>query len=137
MESTDKKSIYVYAAWIISILAFLGSIYYSDFLHIPPCSLCWYQRIAMYPLFFIFPVGIFLKDKKVFYYALPLIVLGFLLSFYQVLLQMGLINNFLVNCGLGVDCAQITYTLFGFLTIPMQSSLAFGALIVLSYLYER
>lgn len=34
----------------VALLATLGSLWFSESAGFPPCDLCWYQRIAMYPL---------------------------------------------------------------------------------------
>jgi disulfide bond formation protein DsbB len=34
----------------VALLATAGSLWYSESAGFPPCELCWYQRIAMYPL---------------------------------------------------------------------------------------
>ena len=118
----------LYLSWVGSILATIGSIIYSDLLLVPICPLCWYQRIAMYPLVVIYVVGILLKDKRSVYYALPLILAGFFLSLYQVLLQAQIIPNLLAGCAIGISCAEVTYRLFGLITIPQQALLGFAAL---------
>jgi disulfide bond formation protein DsbB len=122
---------YAYAAWGISIVGLLGSLIYSDILREPICVLCWYQRIAMYPLVILYAVGIMLKDKKCAYYALPLILIGFLIAIYQVLLQAGYVSN-LISCGFGdpVSCTQITFKLFGVFTIPQQALMGFTGILL-------
>lgn len=61
-----------YIAWLTAVVSMLGSLYFSEVRGFPPCILCWYQRIAMYPLVAIIAAGIILKDKKLPYYILPL-----------------------------------------------------------------
>ena len=34
----------------VAVVATAGSLYLSEVAHFVPCKLCWYQRIAMYPL---------------------------------------------------------------------------------------
>ena len=36
-----------YFAWLVALVATLGSLFFSEVLGLPPCVLCWYQRIAM------------------------------------------------------------------------------------------
>ncbi len=70
----------VVIAWIQSIIATLGSLYYSEILHFTPCVLCWYQRILLYPLVLIIAVGILRKDKGLYQYVLPMSILGLLIA---------------------------------------------------------
>src|SRR4051794_3718163 len=37
-------------AFAVALVCTLGSLYLSEVAHFVPCKLCWYQRIAMYPL---------------------------------------------------------------------------------------
>jgi len=116
----------LYFALIQALMAILGSLYFSEILKIPPCDLCWYQRIVMYPLALIIPVGIMLKDKKLPFYVLPLSLTGVLIAFYQNLLQLKIIPQSISPCKLGVSCAQIDFQIASFITIPFLSLLAFA-----------
>ena len=49
---------WLFAAWAMGLVATLGSLFFAEVMKLPPCSLCWYQRIAMYPLVVILTVGI-------------------------------------------------------------------------------
>ena len=64
-EMKQKFTFYLpYLAWVISLIATLGSLTFGELVfHLPPCVLCWYQRILMYPLVVIIAIGIVKKDK--------------------------------------------------------------------------
>lgn len=123
-----KFKILAYFSWIQATIATAGSLYFSEILHLPPCSLCWYQRIFMYPLVVIIAVGILRKDKGLPTYVLPLSILGLLFAFYHSLLQWGVVAESLVPCLLGVSCTTKFIEWFGFVTIPFLSFLAFGVI---------
>ena len=74
-------------AWIVSLVATLGSLYLSEVSHFPPCTLCWLQRIAMYPLVIVLGVGALRDDRAARWYALPLAGIGAALAFYHALVQ--------------------------------------------------
>lgn len=118
-----RASFYLYIAWAVSLAAFLGTFIYSEILNLPPCDLCWYQRVAMYPLTVILFVGLVLSDRRVFYYSMPFSLIGFFVATYHVLLQVGIVPE--VSCSINESCATISYQLFGFMTIPMQAMLGF------------
>lgn len=120
-----KAKILMYAAWAQSLTALLGSLFMSRILNYIPCELCWYQRIFMFPLFFILTVGILKKDKNVGFYALPLSITGFLISLYHNFVYYGLISEKLSPCRPDIPCTQKQLELFGFLTIPLLSLIAF------------
>ncbi|KKR78378.1 MAG: Protein disulfide oxidoreductase [Candidatus Curtissbacteria bacterium GW2011_GWA1_40_9] len=106
--------------------ATLGSLYFSEIRGLVPCLLCWYQRILMYPLLVIFTVAFIRKDKNVAYYALPMSLVGILISFYQYLLQMTPLGNVeLTKCDLLNPCSKIDAIYLGFITIPFMSMIAF------------
>jgi len=50
MKKSSSKQLFLYTAWLVSVVATLGSLYFSEISGFIPCELCWYQRILMYPL---------------------------------------------------------------------------------------
>ena len=116
---------YIYFAWVTSLLAVTLSLIFSEILHYTPCSLCWYQRIAMYPTAFILTMAVIRRDQNIIPYILPLSIFGALIAFYHSLLQYGIISQ-VTPCGIGVDCTTKYLDLFGFITIPLMSFLAFS-----------
>ena len=77
----------IFFAWLVATIATLGSLFFSEVMEFPPCILCWYQRILMYPLVIIFLVGLFPLDKNVFRYFVPFVVIGLLIELYNNFLQ--------------------------------------------------
>ena len=62
----------VFGAWLVAMVATLGALFFSEVMELPPCVLCWYQRIFMFPLVLLLPLGLFPFDSKIVRYALPL-----------------------------------------------------------------
>jgi disulfide bond formation protein DsbB len=102
-----------------------------------PCILCWYQRIFLFPLVFIFTTGLFSFDKSVVRYALPLAAAGWLVALYHNLLYSGIIPESIQPCSRGVSCTEDYISLFGFLTIPMLSLLSFSTILALLFILNR
>lgn len=127
----------VYLAWIQSIAATLGSLYYSEIRHFTPCVLCWYQRIFMYPLVIIIAVGILRRDKKLYQYVLPMSILGWFIAFYHILLQKGILPESIAPCAIGASCATKYTGYFGFITIPVMSLAAFSGIILCMLVYRK
>ena len=117
-----------YAAWIIALVATVGSLFFSEVMQLPPCVLCWYQRIAMYPLVLIIGTGIILRDARVKHYALPLCLIGLAISIYHNLLYYGLIPESITPCTEGVSCTSRQIEWLGFITIPLLALTAFVGL---------
>lgn len=113
-----------------AIIATFGSLYFSEVMLLPPCILCWYQRIAMYPLVAIFAVGIIRQDKNVAWYGLPSALIGLGIALYHNLLYYGIIPESIQPCKLGVSCTTKFFEWFGFITIPFLSLVAFMVITV-------
>ena len=136
MKSKISKST-LYFAWTISLFATLGSLFLSNILNFPPCVLCWYQRIFMYPLLFILTVGILRKDEEVYLYLIPLSITGLVISFYHNLLYYKVIPESLAPCTSGISCTTKFIEWFGFVTIPFLSFLAFLLITILMLIYVK
>jgi disulfide bond formation protein DsbB len=121
----------VFGAWLIASASALGALFFSEIMQLPPCALCWYQRIFMFPLVLILPIGLFPFDPKVVRYALPLAVLGWLVGVFHLLLIAGIVPEKLEPCSQGVPCSENVIEWFGFVTIPLLSVVAFSAIIAL------
>ncbi|NCO44228.1 disulfide bond formation protein B [Candidatus Berkelbacteria bacterium] len=125
-----------YGAWLIALTGTLVSLYYSLIIKLPVCDLCWYQRILMYPLALIIPVGLVRLDKNLPYYVLPLTIAGAVIALYQSLLQWGIIKETL-QCTSTTSCALAQVSYYGFITIPFLSLLAFCGIILCMVLAIR
>lgn len=117
--------VWIKLAWLQALIGMLGSLYASEVLGLLPCLLCWYQRIALYPLVVILAVGFWRKDTHVVWYAWPLVVVGGLIGFYHVLLQWHVLPQALATCSAGISCGQVLFSWFGFINLPFLSFLGF------------
>ena len=115
----------LYSGWLVSAVATLGSLFFSEIMKLPPCVLCWYQRIAMYPLVWILAVGLVKKDWLIKTYALPISLTGLAVSLYHNLLYYKLIPESITPCTSGVSCTSKQIEWLGFITIPLLSLTAF------------
>lgn len=120
MKSKDPFTL-IYFAWIINIISFAGSMYFSNVMMLPPCVLCWFQRICIFPLSFILAVGFLKKDKNVIWYALPLVCIGWVISLYHNLLYYKIIQEAISMCTSGISCTSRQIEYFGFITIPLMA----------------
>lgn len=115
----------LYIAWITAAASMAGSLYFGEVLGLTPCVLCWYQRITMYPLVLIIGIGIAKKDRNLYYYALPLSIIGGAIAFYQNLLYYGVIQERLAPCTFDISCITRYVHLLGFIDIPLLSLFSF------------
>lgn len=130
----------VFASWTIASVSTLGALFFSEVMQLPPCVLCWYQRIFMFPLVLILAVGLFPFNGDVFRFAIPLGIGGWLVALFHVLLVAGVIPEAIKPCSQGVPCSEAQLQWLGFLNIPILSFLAFStmnALLVTAYVRSK
>ncbi|QKE73223.1 disulfide bond formation protein B [Arthrobacter citreus] len=120
-----KHQSILFFTWIVSIIATLGSLSFSIINHWTPCSLCWYQRIFMYPIVFIIGIAVYKNKVKDVIYVLPLSLIGMCISIYHILIQkVPAMKETATQCG-PVPCTGDYLNWFGFITIPMLAFVAF------------
>ncbi len=126
-------SIWLEAVFVISLVATLGSLFYSEIGGLEPCVLCWYQRILMYPQPLLAYLAIVRREGKLIRpYLIALNVVGLGVALYHNGLQW-LPRLFPpAPCDFkGVSCAKIYPVALSWVTIPMMSAVAFLTLLVL------
>ena len=112
--------------------AMVGSLYFSEVAHYVPCRLCWFQRIAMYPIALIALVALLRRDQGARWYMVPLAVIGGAISIYHYLIEW---NPSLEGgaCGLfGPACADIWFREFGFVTLAFMALAGFTFVVVVN-----
>jgi disulfide bond formation protein DsbB len=126
----DRSWSLVFGAWLVASCATLGALFFGEVMRLPPCTLCWYQRICMFPLAVILPFGLFPFNRGVVRAALPLAAIGTAVAAFHVLLVAGVIPEQIKPCTQGVPCSEKVIEWFGFVTIPLLALLAFVAVLV-------
>ncbi len=124
----SRERIALGAAWLIALLAVAGSLFFSEVWHFPPCILCWYQRICMYPLAVILGVGLWRKTKDLPLFVLPFSLTGLAISVFHNLLYYKIIPESEAPCSLGISCTTKYIEWLGFITIPFLSMVGFIAI---------
>ena len=139
IDQADKTNwTLLFLGWLLVSVSTTISLFFSSVLEYEPCVLCWYQRICLFPMIFILAAGLFPSfDKSVIKYALPLSITGGLTAFYHTLLYAGIIPESIEPCSKGVSCTEKYIELFGFVSIPMLSFLAFSTLVALLIFLKR
>lgn len=111
-------------AFAVALVATLGSLYLSEVAHFVPCKLCWYQRIAMYPLTIILGTAIARRRRDVHWYVIPVAAAGAVISSYHVLLERFPRLESSV-CEASNPCTLIWTRRLGYQTIPTMALTAF------------
>lgn len=127
----------IFLAWVVSAVSTAGSLFFSEVMELPPCVLCWYQRIAMYPLVLILLAGLFPLNKSVVRFSLPLSLTGLVIAIYHNLLYYHVIPESISPCRSGVSCTTVQLEWLGFITIPLLALAGFSLITVLLLLAKK
>ena len=127
----------LFLAWVVATVSTLGSLFFSEIMMFPPCVMCWYQRIFMYPLVVILLVGLFPLDTTVTRYAMPLTLIGLFFAIYHNLLYYKILPESVQPCSQGVSCTSDYINWFGFITIQLLSLVAFVMVLILLIIFKR
>lgn len=134
-EDEDRLSAFFatygrHLALLQATVATCGSLFMSEALGWPPCVLCWYQRILMYPLVFLILIGILRRDRGLHLYVLPLSLFGASISLYHYLLVK---TDWLPPppCIDGIPCTVDYLDILGFINVPFMALTAF---LIISFL---
>jgi disulfide bond formation protein DsbB len=123
-------------AWSVATVATLGSLYYSDVVGFPPCLLCWYQRIAMYPLAVVLGVAALRADRGSAWYTVPVAALGAAIALYHYFLEWFPTLD-VGACSVDVPCSVPWFRTFGFISLPYMALSGFLAVVALSLIAYR
>lgn len=124
-------------AWGVAVIALFGSLYFSEVRQYEPCTLCWYQRILMYPLSILIGIAIIRKDYQLSLYTLVLSGIGSCFSLYHYLIQkVSFFSSNAPACG-RIPCTGEYINWFGFITIPFLALTAFVLIFIASMIVYR
>jgi disulfide bond formation protein DsbB len=123
----------LWLAFLVAAIATGGSLFFSEVANFPPCELCWFQRICMYPLTVTTLLAALFNDHRAARYLLPLPLIGAGVSIYHLLVENDVVKQTqacLVSAPGG--CAVKWVNEFGYVTIPTLALTGF--LLVLAFL---
>lgn len=135
MEKREENLILL--MFIVSLIATLGSLYFSEIKGFEPCKLCWFQRILMYPMAIILFISLISKNINVYLYTLVFSIFGVILSgIHNLILIFPSLIEKNISCGL-VPCSTDYISYFGFINIPLMSLVAFLIIFIISvYIFK-
>jgi disulfide bond formation protein DsbB len=139
LDFIDKH--YLQIGFLLTLLASIFPLIYSEIVDFLPCYLCWWQRVFMIPLVFIFGAAIWHKDRKIVKYTLPILVVGFLISTYHNFGYYFGETSSLPCDASGVSCYQHLVSVFGgYISIPMLALTSFFAIltvVLVAHFYKK
>ena len=130
IDVKDGATLALLAAWVLALFASLAVLFIGEVMGQAPCVLCWYQRIAMFPLALVLGIAAWRGDLGVWRYGLPIAVAGVLLAGFHTLLYYGVIPESITACGAGPSCTDAEMTVLC-LALPVLSLAAFIGLAAL------
>ena len=121
----------LWLAFGVALVATGGSLFFSEVEHFVPCKLCWFQRIAMYPLVLL-ALPALVRDSRAARYFLPLPVVGLGVAVWHILVERGVIEE-TQSCEISAPggCSVRWIEELGYITIPTLAATAFALCIVL------
>ena len=122
-------------AWLVALVATLGSLYLSEVAHFTPCRLCWYQRIAMYPLVVVLGIGWLRREAAARLTGAVLAGLGLAVNLWHLAVELwpSIEGD---GCDPANPCSLRWVEVWGFWTIPRMATVAF-ALVLLALALDR
>jgi disulfide bond formation protein DsbB len=127
----------ILAALVLSLGSSLVTIIHSTVFGLPPCPLCYWQRIFLYPQVILFTLALWRREKWMAEYSIILSVIGLGIAIYHHVLQMFPMGFLPCPAEGGVSCAQIFFLEFGFITYPFMAIALFVFLIILMLFVKR
>ena len=132
-----NNKLFMQLIFLVSLIATLGSLYFSEIRVYLPCEMCWYQRIIMYPIVLISFIGLIRNDLNSRIYVRAFSGIGILTSAYHYSLQkFSFIADSQPACT-GVDCTVQYINWFGFITIPFLALIAFILIFTMSFFIKK
>jgi disulfide bond formation protein DsbB len=117
----------------VALVATLGSLYLSEIVHLIPCKLCWYQRIAMYPIALIALLAAWRKDASARLYIVALAAIGGGIAIWHRAMQQWPSLDSGACAAVGPPCSAPYIKEFGFVTIPYMALSAFLLILALAW----
>lgn len=120
---------FFFIAWVIALTSTLGALFMGEVMGLTPCVLCWYQRIAMFPLALLLGMGLLLRDASSARYAIALAAIGWAIAAYHCLVYWGVVPESLAPCGQGTSCKNAQVAIEGLPSIPLMSLVSFSIIL--------
>lgn len=129
-----SKNAYIFA-FLITLSGMVLSLIYSDIVGYAACTLCWYQRILLYPEVLLLGLALWKEDRTITDYIIALSGLGIILAAYQKYLELG--GTSILPCSsAAVSCSKVYVMEFGYITIPVMALTSFIFIFVIMLIHN-
>lgn len=127
----------MWAGLFLSLGASAMTLIHSSIFNLPPCPLCWWQRIFLYPQAVIFTIALWKRDANAACYSIALSIVGLTVSLYHHALQIAPSGTLPCPADGTVSCSQVLFLEFGYITYPLMGASLFAFLIVVMLFVRR
>ena len=124
-ERTTRSWLLLTAAWLLALASTAAALFLGEVMGMVPCRLCWYQRIAMFPLAILLGMAAWSGDRRGALSALPLAAVGSVLALFHTVLAAGGVPAWWMPCEAGVPCTGQRLDFLGGIPLPWLSLAAF------------
>jgi len=123
---------------IVVFFSIVGAFIYQLVYLTPVCELCWWQRIFMFPIAIVIPVGLYFRDRGTAIITGILAAFGMFFSAYHYYYHFQILvlgNALSIPCTTGLlpACTESPILIWGFVTIPLMALLGFFSIFILSF----
>ena len=98
MKAAEPIDARLLAAWIVALMATLGALFIGEILGKAPCSLCWHQRVFMFPIAILLALALWWDDRAIGRYAMALAIPGAGLATWHLDLYWHLVPKPVIPC---------------------------------------
>jgi len=130
----DVTRLAIPLAWTVATVCTLGSLYLSEIAKFKPCLLCWYQRIAMYPLALLLGIASIRRDRNIRVYVIAQAGVGAAIAAYHSWIQAFPPEGGTSFCTVDAPCTARYVWELGFVSIPFMALSGFLFILVLMVL---
>ncbi|GMU73850.1 MAG: hypothetical protein AMXMBFR44_0490 [Candidatus Campbellbacteria bacterium] len=121
-------------SFLVLLASLIGSLYYSEVAAFPACSLCWWQRVFIYPQIALFGLALWYKRRDVLLYTSTLSAVGLGFALYNVYIQsFGAASVFCEPGSVLSSCLEKYVEGFGYITIPVMSVTMLAFLLLVAW----
>ena len=122
----------LFYGFLLSIIGTLSSLYLSEVKDLEPCKYCWFERVFLFPLVFIFFVSWIKKNSFGIIISIPFIISGILLTLYHYWIQLFPPDE---TCDV-ISCSSPYIWELGFISIPLMAFFNFFGLLLIVINYK-
>lgn len=127
----QKRDLFLYSAWLVTVIGFVITVFYGEILGNSPCSLCWYQRSFLFSLVVLLGIASYRGDLNIVPYAQPLVVLGGSIGLLQIAQHYFPALKLTRVCSFGTHCSGSWLKVLGVIDFPILSTFGFALIFFL------